>query len=110
MELTYTRSVPKHYASADKSPLSIPDITRRQPFPFMRLPIEIRLQVYKDYLLDRYSPSPTEIHEMVLDPDYWSKSSPAILQVSKMVNAEVGDLFQHETTFNIRICWQAPGL
>ena len=72
----------------------------------MRLPIEVRLRVYKDYLIDRYSPSPTEVHEMVLDPDYWTKSSPAILQVSKMVNAEVGDLLQHETTFNIRICWQ----
>ena len=106
MELTWSRIVPEHYATADKSPSSIPDETCRQPFPFMRLPIDLRLQVYKDYLIDRYSPSPTEVHEMVLDPDYCIKSSPAILQVSETVNAEVGDLFQHETTFTIRICWQ----
>ena len=62
--------------------------------------------MYKDYLIDRYSPSPTKVHEMVLDPDCWTKSSPVIPQVSKVVNAEVGDLLQQLTTFNIRICWQ----
>ena len=106
MDLRWTRSIPDHYATADKSPSSIPDETRGQPFRFMCLPVEIRLQVYKDYLIDRYSPSPTEVHGMILESDYWTKSSPAILQVSKTVNAEVRDLLQHETTFNIRICWQ----
>lgn len=106
MGLTYTECIPEHYATAATSPSSIPDAARRKPFPFMRLPLEIRLQIYKDHFIDRYCPSPTEVHEMVLDPDYWTKSSPAILQVSKVVNAEVEDLLQHETTFNMRICWQ----
>lgn len=72
----------------------------------MYLPIEVHLQIYKYYLIDRYSPLPAEIHEMVLDPHYWTKSPAEILQVSRVVNTEVQDILQHETSFNIRICWQ----
>ena len=106
MALTWTRFVPDHYDSAAQSPPSPADTVVAHPFPFMRLPVEIRLQAYREYLLDRYSPSPAEIHEMVLDTCDWEKPPAEILQVSKAVNAEVQDLLRHETAFNLRICWQ----
>ena len=72
----------------------------------MRLPVEIRLQVYKDYLIDRYSLSAAEIYETVLDRDHRTKRPPEILQVSKAVNAEVKDILRQEDTFTLRVCCQ----
>ena len=106
MVATWTRFVPKHYDTAAKSLSSHPDEASAQPFPFMRLPVEIRLQVYKEYLSERYRLLPAEIHEMILDPRHRNKCPPEILQVSKTINAEVKDLLQQETTFYLRICWQ----
>lgn len=56
------------------------------------IPVEIGLQIYKFYLIDRYTLSPTELHEMVLDSRHRTKSSAEILRVSKKINAEVRDL------------------
>ena len=103
---TWTRYVPKHYDTVAKSLPSHPDEVRTQPFPFMRLPVEIRLQIYKEYLFERYRLLPAEIHEMILDPRHQNKRPAEILQVSKAINAEVKDLLQQETTFCLRICWQ----
>ncbi|CAF9925712.1 hypothetical protein IMSHALPRED_006762 [Imshaugia aleurites] len=102
------------YDSAAESPSSPADTAGRPAFPFMRLPVEIRLQVYKIYLVDRYSPSPAQIHEGILDQshwailekDHWAQSSAEILRVSKAVNAEVLDLLRHASTFSLRVCWQ----
>lgn len=91
---TWTRFVPKHYDITAKSQAPLPDQVSQQPFPFMGLPVEIRLQVYKVYLYDRYSISPAEIHEAILDPSHRTKRSAEILQVSKAINAEVKDLLQ----------------
>ncbi len=101
-----TRCIPDHYAVADKGPSSLPIEAGRLAFPFMSLPVELRLKVYKEYLLDRYSISPEEIHEMVLDRSHWTKSQPEILLVNKTVTAEVQDLLRHEDTITLRICWQ----
>ena len=103
---TWTRFIPEHYDVAAKSPAPLPDKVGKPPFPFMRLPVEIRLQVYKVYLYDRYSISPAEIHEMILGPGHRTKSPAPILQVSKAITAEVKDLLQQEKTFSLRICWQ----
>lgn len=105
MALTWTKLVPDHYDSAAKSSPSLPGSTGGNPFAFRRLPIELRLQVYKAYLVDRYSSSPVAIHEMVLDPP---ESPVEILQVSKAVNTEVLDLLKHETSSDLRTCWQNP--
>lgn len=56
------------------------------------IPVEIRLQIYRFYLIDRYTLSFTEIHEMVLDSRHRTKYSAEILRVSKKINAEVRDL------------------
>lgn len=109
MALTWTRFVPEHYDVAPKSPASLPDEVGSQAFPFMHLTVDLRLQVYRAYLLDQYTPSPTQIHEMVLDPLSWNKPPVELLQLSKTVNAEIQDLLQHESTFNLRICWQDAG-
>ena len=101
-----TRCIPDHYVVADKAPSSLPIEAGRLAFPFMRLPVELRLKVYREYLLDRYSISPEEIHEMVLDRSHWTKSQPEILLVSKTITAEVQDLLRHEDTITLRICWQ----
>ena len=106
MVLTWTRYVPEHYDTAAKSLSSHPDEASTQLFPFMRLPVEIRLQIYKEYLFERYRLLPVEIHEMNLDPHHRNKCPPEILQVSKAINTEVKDLLQQETTFTLRICWQ----
>ena len=104
----WTRVTPDHYYNTDiiKSPTSSPVDIGREPFPFMRLPVEIRLQVYRIYLADRYTLSATEIHEMVLDSRHRTKSSAEILRVSKTVNAEVRDVLRREKTITLRICWQ----
>ena len=106
MALTWTRYVPDHYDISAGSSSLRSDEVGKQPFPFMDLPVEIRLQVYKHYLHDRYSLSPAEIHEMVLDSHHRSKRPAEILQVSKAVNAEVMDLLQQENTLYLRVCWQ----
>lgn len=106
MVLTWTRFVPEHYDITASSLAPISDEVSKQPFPFTCLPVEIRLKIYKVYLYDRYSISPAEIHEMVLDASHRTKRSAEILQVSKAVHAEVKDLLQQEKTVNIRICWQ----
>ena len=106
MVLTWTKYVLEHYGTATESLSSHPDEANTQAFPFMRLPVEIRLQVYKEYLAERYRLLPAEIHEMVLDPHHRTKCPAEILQVSKAINAEVTDLLQQETTFYLRICWQ----
>ena len=98
--------MPEHYGTAVKSLSTQPDETSSQPFPFMRLPVELRLQIYKEYLFERYRLSPAQIHEMILDSRHRSKSPAEILQVSKVINAEVKDLLRNETTFCLRICWQ----
>ena len=103
--LPWTRVVPDHYDLVFKPP-SPPTDVRKRPLPFMFLPLEIRLQVYRIYLVDRYTLSPTEIHEMVLDSRHRTKSSAEILRVSKTVNGEVRDLLQQEKTIKLRICWQ----
>ena len=103
---TWTRYVPKHYDFVAESLPSYPDEVRTQPFPFMRLPVEIRLMVYKEYLFERYRLLPAEIHEMILDPSHRNKCPAEILQVSKTIYTEVKDLLQQETTFCLRICWQ----
>ena len=102
----WTRYVPEHYGTVVKSLSSPPDEANTKTFPFMRLPVEIRLQVYKEYLVERYRLSPAEIHEMILDPCHRTKCPAEILQVSKTINAEVKDLLRQETTFYLRICWQ----
>lgn len=102
---TWTRVAPDHYNAGIKS-LSPQIDVNTPPFPFMSLPVELRLEVYKIYLADRYTLTPTEIHEMVLDSRHRTKSSAEILRVSKTVNAEVRDLLQHEKTITLRICWQ----
>ena len=106
MVLTWTRYVPEHYDTAAETLSAHPDQASAQPFPFMRLPVELRLQIYKDYLAERYCLLPAEIHEMVLDPHHRNKCPAEILQVSKTINNEVKDLLQQETTFLLRICWQ----
>lgn len=106
MMLTWRRFVPEHYGTAAKPLSSRLNEASTQPFPFMRLPVEIRLQVYKEYFFERYRLLPEEIHEMVIDPRHRNKCPAEILQVSKAVNTEVKDLSQHETTFCLRICWQ----
>lgn len=58
MALTWTRFIPDHYDNAAKSPPSLGDTVGGPSFPFMRLSAEIRLKVYKDYLIDRYSLQP----------------------------------------------------
>ena len=98
--------MPEHYDTAAKSLSSRPDEVSTQTFPFMRLPVEIRLLVYKEYLFERYRLLPAEIHEMILDPRHRNKCPAEILQVSKAINTEVKDLLQQETTFYLRICWQ----
>ena len=103
--LTWTRVTPDHYNTDIKSPSPLIDVDKR-PFRFMFLPMELRQQVYRIYLVDEYTPSPAEIHEMVLDSRHRTKSFPEILRVSKTVNAEVRDLLQHEKTITLRICWQ----
>ena len=103
--LTFTRVIPDHYDTDNESPSPLLDVDK-PPFPFMVLPVELRLQVYKIYLTDRYTLSPTEIHEMVLDPRHRTKSSAEMLRVSKKVNAEVRDLLQQEKTITLRVCWQ----
>ena len=106
MVLTWRRYVPKHYGTAAEPLPSRLDEASMQPFPFMRLPVELRLQVYKEYLSERYRLLPEEIHEMVLDPRHRNKRPAEILQVNKAINTEVKNLLQHETTFCLRICWQ----
>ena len=106
MVFTRTRYVPEHYGTAVESLSSHPDQGSMQPCPFMRLPVELRLQIYKEFLFERYRLSPAEIHEMILDPRHRNKCPPEILQVSKAINTEVKDLLQQETTFCLRICWQ----
>ena len=106
MVLTRTRFIPDHNDTTTTSPLSLPDKASKQSFPFMRLPVEIRLQVYKDYLIDRYSLSAAEIYETVLDRDHRTKRPPEILQVSKAVNAEVKDILRQKDTFTLRVCCQ----
>ena len=106
MVLTWTRYVPEHYDTAAKSLSSHPDEASTQPFPFMRLPVEIRLQIHKEYLVERYRLLPAEIHEMILDLRHRNKGPAEILQVSKAINTEVKDLLQQEKTFYLRICWQ----
>ena len=106
MEFMIPRVVPVHYQIDPDVPTSLSDEVDWQPFPFMRLPVELRLRVYKDYMVDRYSPSPAEINEVVLDPLHRTGPPSEILQVSKAVNAEVCDLLRHESTFNFGICWQ----
>ena len=95
---------PDHYNAYTKSPS--PTDADKRPFPFMSLPVEVRLQVYRIYLADKYTPAPEEIHEMVLDSHHRTKSSPEILRVSKTMNAEVRDLLQQEETMTLRICGQ----
>lgn len=102
---TWTRFVPKHYDITAKSQAPLPDQVSQQPFPFMGLPVEVRLQVYKFYLYDRYSISLAEIHEIILDYSHRTKRSAEILQVNKAINAEVKDLLQQENTFILPICW-----
>ena len=103
--LTFTRVIPDHYDTNIKSPSRLLDVRKRR-FPFMFLPVELRIQVYQIYLTDRYTLSPTEIHEMVLNSRHRTKRSPEILRVSKTVNAEVRHLLQQEKTITLRICWQ----
>ena len=103
--LTFTRVIPDHYDTDIESPSLSLDVDKR-PFPFMFLPVELRIKVYEIYLTDRYTLSPAEIHEMVLDSRHRTKSSAEILRVSKTVNAEVRDLLQQEKTITLRICWQ----
>ena len=50
MPPTWTRFIPDHYDSATNSPWSLADTVDSHSFSFMRLPVELRLQVYKDYL------------------------------------------------------------
>ena len=103
--LTFTRVIPDHYDTDIKSPSPSLDVDK-PPFPFMFLPVELRIKVYEIYLTDRYTLSPTEIHEMVLDSRHRTKSSAEMLRVSKTLNAEVRDLLQQEKTITLRICWQ----
>ena len=103
--LTFTRVIPDHYDTDIESPSPLLDVDK-PPFPFMFLPVELRIQIYKIYLTDRYTLSPSEIHEMVLDSRHRTKSSAEILRVSRKVNAEVRDLLQQEKTITLRICWQ----
>ena len=79
MVITETNSLQDHYRVPTMSPLPLAAIADMHPFPFMRLPIELRLQIYNDYLLDQYSPSPEQIHEKVLSP-CWTKPPIEILQ------------------------------
>ena len=106
MVLTWRRYVPEHYGTAAEALSSHLDEASTQFFPFMRLPVELRLQVYKEYLYERYRLLPKEIHEMVIDPRHRNKCPAEILQVSKAINTEVMNLLQHQTTFCLRICWQ----
>lgn len=105
MVITETNSLQDHYRVPTMSPLPLAAIADMHPFPFMRLPIELRLQIYNDYLLDQYSPSPEQIHEKVLSP-CWTKPPIEILQVGKAVRAEVLSLLQHQKTICLRVCWQ----
>ena len=106
MGLVYSRYLPDHYAVADKPSMSLPDEVGRQSSPFMRLPVELRLQIYRNYLVDRYSLLPADIHHKALNSGHRIKLPAEILEVSKAVRAEVQDLLKQESVFKLRICWQ----
>lgn len=102
--ITWTRVVPGHCNPGIKSPSPPTDVDKLS-FPFMFLPVEIRLQIYRIYLVDRYALSPREALEMVFGSHNRTESSAEILRVSKTVNTEVRDLLQHEKTITVRVCW-----
>ena len=104
--LVWPRYFPDYYDVVDKPSMSLPDELGRQSFPLMRLPVEIRLQIYKNYLVDRYSILPVDIHHKILNSGHWIKTPAEILEVSKAVRAEVQDLLRQENIFKLRICWQ----
>ena len=65
-----------------------------QIFPFLRLPLELRRQIYRQALWNSRVPSAEDLYLRRL-PDDWKSSPSPLLQVSRQVRAETIDWVQN---------------
>lgn len=67
-----------------------PDKTGLEAPPFIRKPVELRLEIYKHALMISRSPRPQDVHENILS-DTWKDVPTPLLYVNRQIRAELCD-------------------
>lgn len=85
---------------------NIPSVTLYSKF--LALPLELRLQVYEEYISKCSGLDIKRIHEDILPSEYSNFTLPPLL-VSKQTSEEVLDLLRRRKHNVYRITWQEAG-
>jgi hypothetical protein len=75
--------------------------------PFLRLPREVRDQIYKYTLIapSNLKPEPRPLHLLHLEPLSWKPTTPGLCLVNKQIHSEAVDILYGRNIF----CFRAPG-